>query len=780
LVKTRLSNEIYSILYENAPDVIFVYDQTGNFIDGNMETEKLTGYNKNELIGKNFLNIDLLVPEDIPRAAENLKHSLRGEKTGPTEYMINRKDGVTAHIEVRTYPFIHESQNLVMGVARDITTQKKAENDLKKSEEKYRSFMEASRDGVTVNIQGKIVYVNPRFLEMSGYTWQELSDMSILEVTAPEYIELVKNRTRRRQAGEYVPAQYELELLIKDGTRLHVEFNAALIEYEGKPASLTFIRDISRRKQIERNLEKTQYGYQTLIEQASDAIGVTSDTEFLYANDALAHLLGYEQANEVIGLSPQQFIHPDYRTQTATYTQARRRGEFAPSRYQAKIINRNGKHIDIDIQVTLIEWQGTVASLGVSRDITQQKLFETRREGVYQLAAQLGQSNNIEEIADNTLNIIKQVLDYEYVSFQILEDEHLIPIGTRGIAPSDHRLHINDRSLVTKVAREKTTLNIPDVRESSDYYPGTSTDTLSELDVPLISGDIVHGVINVESRRMNTFGREDEVILELLAQHVASAIERVKRVAETLAYERELFEGKVRLEQEKELNQLKTRFMSTATHELRTPLSSILGYTEIIQAERAKLTEQHFQYFDVIRRNVHRLTVLTNDLLDQQKLEEGKMAVNFEQVILKELIQDVMNEFRPILAEKHQTIQVNCIDASMNIDRLRTMQVLVNLLSNASKFSPKGGQIYLNVSEGSHNVWFSVSDTGVGISPKDIPKLFTPFPDIMMESNVGSTGLGLAISKGIVDIHGGEIWAESEGKGKGTTVTFTLPLKNEE
>jgi two-component system sensor histidine kinase VicK len=135
-----------------------------------------------------------------------------------------------------------------------------------------------------------------------------------------------------------------------------------------------------------------------------------------------------------------------------------------------------------------------------------------------------------------------------------------------------------------------------------------------------------------------------------------------------------------------------------------------------------------------------------------------------------------MNEFRPILAEKHQTRQVNCIDASMDIDKLRMMQVIVNLLSNASKFSPEGGQIYLNVSEDTQNVWFSVSDTGVGINHNDIPKLFSPFPGIMVEGNVRGTGLGLTISKGIIDIHNGEIWAESEGIGKGTTITFTLPL----
>ena len=296
--------------------------------------------------------------------------------------------------------------------------------------------------------------------------------------------------------------------------------------------------------------------------------------------------------------------------------------------------------------------------------------------------------------------------------------------------------------------------------------------------MPIILGDVVYGVFNVESRKLNAFTREDEIIIELLTQHMASALERVQRVTEKEAFERELLKGQIRLEQEKELSQLKTRFMSTATHEIRTPLSSIQGYTEIIQYDQSNLTENQRKYFEVILRNVQRLNVLTDDLLDLQRLEEGKMAINFEQVNLKKLLLDVMNEFKPILAEKNQTVHCNCLDANLNIDGLRIMQVLVNLLSNASKFSPPGSQTLIDITESGDSIRFTVSDTGVGISEEDIPKLFMPFPGILVEGNVSGTGLGLSISKGIVELHGGEIWAESDGIGKGTTISFSLPMKN--
>jgi len=644
-----------SILFEKAPDSIFLYDQDGNFIDGNEEAEKLTGYKRDELRGKNFLSIDLLVPEDIPRAAENLQETLKNERTGPTEYMIKRKDDTTAYIEVRTYPFVHEEQNKVMGIARDIT----------------------------------------------------------------------------------------------------------------------------QRKKYEKTLEKSQTSYKKLIDQASDALVVTSDRNVMYANDALVQLIGYDNVEDLIGLPLRPFFHPDDQKRIDGYTQARRKGDYAPTRYQLTILNRGGKVIDAEIQINVIEWEGSRAVLAILRDITQQKLFETRREGIYQLSALLSKAKTVEEISKQTLDIINRVLDYEMVAFHIYENNKLHSTGGRGYIPNEKTPHVDKKSISAKVIRLKTTINVPDVRKDPDYFC-VSSSTLSELDVPILTRDKIFGVLNVESTQLNYFTKEDELLLELLAQHVASAIDRVRTDSARNKIEKDLFESQIRFEQEKEVNHIKTRFMSTATHELRTPLSSIQGYIEIIQDDQTNLSQKQLQYFDVIQRNVQRLSVLTDDLLNKQRLEEGKMTLNIEQVKTKELIQDIINEFTPILNKKKQTLQCNSTDTTIYFDKLRITQVIANLLSNASKFSPEGSNIYLNVSECIHNIFFSVSDTGVGISHKDIPKLFTPFPDIMVEGNGMGTGLGLVISKGIVELHGGEIWAESEGIGNGTTITFTLPLKTEE
>ncbi len=219
--------------------------------------------------------------------------------------------------------------------------------------------------------------------------------------------------------------------------------------------------------------------------------------------------------------------------------------------------------------------------------------------------------------------------------------------------------------------------------------------------------------------------------------------------------------------------------MSTATHEIRTPLASIQGYTEIIQMDQGNLSESQKRYFEVILHNVRRLSVLTEDLLDLQRLEEGKISIDLETVDVGLLIDDVRNEFGPLLGAKKQTIEVNALDAMLSIDRLRIMQVLINLLSNASKFSPMGSVLMLEVYEEDESVIFSLTDQGIGIRGEDFEKLFNPFPGIHADRSYGGTGLGLSICKGIIDLHCGDIWVESEGLDAGSTFKFSIPLRHD-
>jgi len=320
--------------------------------------------------------------------------------------------------------------------------------------------------------------------------------------------------------------------------------------------------------------------------------------------------------------------------------------------------------------------------------------------------------------------------------------------------------------------------------EASNYGQELLRQNVDPDEIVGIFVDMIEGFRGEDQKMVNMMGQAD-LLLEVMVHYGVVFKEAIEHREKLLEYERrerelvlEMLEvERVKVRQEQKLRQMKTRFMSTATHELRTPLTSIQGYTDLIQMDAGNLSESQRQYFSVILRNVQRLTKLTDDLLEQQRLEEGRIRVTFEQVNVLELVEMVRSEFMPIIGAKRQTCEVSCVDVVVGMDRLRLMQVLVNLLSNANKFSPEGSAIVVDVVETGDGVQFSVSDSGVGIRKEDLGKLFSPFPGILVEGNVGGTGLGLSISKGIVELHGGEIWAESEGKGKGSKFTFTIPNK---
>ena len=169
---------------------------------------------------------------------------------------------------------------------------------------------------------------------------------------------------------------------------------------------------------------------------------------------------------------------------------------------------------------------------------------------------------------------------------------------------------------------------------------------------------------------------------------------------------------------------------------------------------------------------------MTNDLLDQQRIESGRLEISPEPVMLNQIIEEAIQEIQPFLSRKEQTLNTEIPNnlPLVYLDKIRITQVLLNIFHNASKFTPLKGNITLAIDQANEMVKFKVSDSCIGISKRDLAKLFKPFPSIQKEEFYSGTGLGLSICKGIVDLHGGTIWAESKGKGKGSTFTFTIPI----
>jgi putative tryptophan/tyrosine transport system substrate-binding protein len=231
----------------------------------------------------------------------------------------------------------------------------------------------------------------------------------------------------------------------------------------------------------------------------------------------------------------------------------------------------------------------------------------------------------------------------------------------------------------------------------------------------------------------------------------------------------------------KELDRMKSDFVSHVSHELRTPLTAIKGAVDLILREVAgPLSEKQVHYLTRVRSNTQHLTGLINDLLDLSKIESGRIEVKSSRVSLNGLVREVVEALRPVAAEKVIALEATIREPSIRVwaDRDKINQVLMNLIGNAIKFTPVQGRVTVSASKNDEeNVQVSVSDTGPGVPPDERGKIFAKFYRVAETNGENSkgTGLGLAIAKALVELHGGKIWVESE-EGGGSKFSFTLPV----
>jgi len=329
-----------------------------------------------------------------------------------------------------------------------------------------------------------------------------------------------------------------------------------------------------------------------------------------------------------------------------------------------------------------------------------------------------------------------------------------------------------ERSLVAQAARTKQGVIANDVRAAPDYMPNPLLpDTRSELAVPLLAGDRVLGVLDVQSDQLGRFTQEDVTIQSTLAAQIATALENAR-----------LFEQvKLTAERLQEVDRLKSEFLASMSHELRTPLNSIIGYSEVILMgiDGAVDSETH-EDIQAIYDNGQHLLTLINDILDLAKIEAGRMSLKTEPVDIATLLDEVKTKSVGLLHKNKKPIEL-IVTAEQDLetiqaDRLRLSQVLNNLVSNAIKFTDQG-RVSLHAFRENGWMCLKVEDTGCGISEADLGKLFERFRQVdgSDKRRAEGTGLGLAITRSLIELHGGNISVSSK-LGQGSIFTVRLPM----
>jgi signal transduction histidine kinase len=303
----------------------------------------------------------------------------------------------------------------------------------------------------------------------------------------------------------------------------------------------------------------------------------------------------------------------------------------------------------------------------------------------------------------------------------------------------------------------------------------------SMMAVPFIARSSVIGTLILESRRASAYRGEELALAERVAGQIVNAINNSRQFVQAMELA-EANEAKLVLDAEntelQRLNEAKIKFLSTVSHELRTPLTSMLAFASLLKRNKDEnLTDKNLRHLDIIDRNGRRLNVLIQDLLDVSRMDMGNLALEPSEFDIVEVVNDLAESFAPIFEAKTQTLHVDVPATARTIfaDKNRVTQVLTNLLSNASKYSPESKRVWLSVAAVESHLEFEVKDEGFGISEENQKEMFTAFYRVNTEEtrSIEGTGLGLVIAKGIVEIHGGKLEMES-AVGVGTSFKFQI------
>ncbi len=375
---------------------------------------------------------------------------------------------------------------------------------------------------------------------------------------------------------------------------------------------------------------------------------------------------------------------------------------------------------------------------------------------------------------------------------KVVAGEGLMQRITGALVPVDH-------SLSGWIVTQNEALIVPDMGSETRLYPIPELEGLlrDAAMVPLRSSGVVLGVLAAVNRRDTKALRTEELrLLQTLADQAAFGLDRVTVLEESAQNEQALAAKNHELER---ATRLKSEFLANISHELRTPLNAIIGFSDLLLTEQiAPLDSQQKEFLESISRNGNHLLGLINNVLDLSKIEAGRMTQTLTAIDLRVAITSAVADTGTLRSAKRQRATIDLDEGPLEIvaDGQRIRQILLNLLANASKFTPEEGEITLRavmtqaplpVPSGRaadrerlvtrKAVWVAVTDTGIGIKPDDLSKLFVAFSQVDASSSrrAQGTGLGLVLCKQFVEMQGGTIGVESIF-GKGSTFWFLLPV----
>ena len=732
-------------LIDSIPDGIYVKDLNSRFVLTNRAKEESLGVAPGQTIGKTVFDF-----HSREFAAQYVADDQRVTRSG--EPLLNREqelvdsDGKFHLLSTSKVPLRNKEGQVtgLVAIDHDITDRKQAQEALQESEVRFRAISESAHDAIiSADGQGFIIAWNRSAQEMFGYTSAEMIGQSIDRIVPLNYIELHRAGIARVTAGgemHVIAKTVELSGLRKDGSEFPIELSLSTWQTRQAKFYTAIVRDITERKRTEAALQEAEVQTRMILDRIQTGIIIVEpETHVITQVNPMAVKLIGKSPEEIVGkichanICPAQLGHCPVTDLGKTVENAER-----------VIIRADGTSVHILKTVVRITMGGKEYLLESFVDISERKhaeeqlrrqkeYFETLVQNTPVAVVAVGMDSNIESCNP----AFEKLFGYSASEVQGKNIDNLI-------TTDESRAHALAYS-------QQATTGMVHVTEQRRKKDGTLIDT-EILAVPVI----------VDGKQIGAMG----------IYHDITDLMNARREAESA-------------------NRAKSAFLATMSHEIRTPMNGIIGMTSLLLD--TKLTTEQQDYALTIRNSSDALLTIINDILDFSKIEAGKMELEIHPFEVADCIEGALDLVAARASEKKIDLAYlidDSVPRTLLGDPTRVRQVLLNLFGNAIKFTERGE---VNVNVTAHcltdrrasavppvfEIRFAVRDTGIGIPPDRMDRLFRSFSqvDASTTRKYGGTGLGLAISKRLAELMGGTMWVESE-VGKGSTFSFTLKAQS--
>jgi len=586
--------------------------------------------------------------------------------------------------------------------------------------------------------------------------------------------------------GAQIIRQGDLDLKLKIGTGDEIEELASSFN----KMALVLKRNI-------RQLEESEEKYRSLVTSMREGV-CQADTEgvITFINLAGLEILGYEDVDDVVGRNLRELFLEEA---DRAYIANKLAQWSVVERTLIWMKRRDGEAICVELSVNrLSDDEGKfIGEEGIFRDVTKSVRLEReareRSERIHvinQIANVINSSLEAGRLYESIGAEMKKLVGFDYATVALLTESG-DAFETRQLWPERNGREKaaqdcnGDDSVAAWVARERKCLIVDDLHGDDAPFAGHfPEDICSCLSVPLYAIERIIGTLNLGAKRPGAFSKHHKDVLEEVTPHVAVAIRNAQLLENLQVSLEEVTRAREKLyeanEELKTLDKTKTHLLSNVSHELRTPLVSVMGYTDMILHEKAgPIGEAQREYLTISLRNVEKLVTLIENLLDFSRLHRGAEELVLDTFDLARCVRTSMQIVNPVADGRRITLKLVTPEEPVRVDgdKGKLGQVFNNLLSNAVKFNHNGGTVTIELRPSQDSVEVAVRDTGIGVPPEALDKVFSRFYQVDGSSTrkYGGTGIGLAIAQDIVRLHGSRITVTSE-VGKGSVFRFSLPI----